>query len=140
MEDLSEQQKEQLIGEIVYKAVKSSGPGGQHVNKTNSKIEIYFNIQNSNSLTEHQKEILLKKLQNKINLAGEIILISQKTRSQLKNKEDATLRFLKLIESNLKEPKKRINTKPTRASKEKRVETKKKIGEKKTRRKLNLED
>lgn len=113
-----------LSAEFIFQASRSSGPGGQNVNKVNSKIELRFNIQNSVILTDDQKEILLSKLSSKISLDGFLIVISQRDRSQLVNKEDAVRKFYELIEKALRPVKRRKSTRPTRSSVEKRLEGK----------------
>ncbi len=110
-----------LSAEFVFQASRSSGPGGQNVNKVNSKIELRFNIQESNILTEDQKQILLAKLSAKISLDGFLIVISQRDRSQLVNKEDAIRKIYCLIEKALQPVKRRKSTRPTRSSVEKRL-------------------
>ncbi len=120
-----------LETEISWKAVRSSGPGGQHVNKTSSKIVLTFNLIGSAGLTENEKELLNNKLANRITAAGDLILESSETRSQHKNKELAFIRFKQLILSSLKKPKPRRKTKPTKASKFKRLRAKKIKSEKK---------
>ena len=121
--------------ELVFSASRSSGPGGQHVNKTSTKIELRFNIPNSVLFTDEEKEILLNKLKNKINSEGELIIVSQESRSQLKNKETALAKFYELIDKALALEKIRKPTKPTKASKEKRLETKRIQSKKKEQRK-----
>ncbi len=121
--------------EILFNPSRSSGPGGQHINKVSTKIELRFHIPNSELLTEEEKAILLQKLKNKINKEGELIIVSQEERSQLKNKEKALEKFYEIIEKALTPPKKRKPTKPTQASKEKRLEEKKLVSEKKSQRK-----
>lgn len=110
-----------LSAEFIFQASRSSGPGGQNVNKVNSKIELRFNIQNSSILTDDQKEILLSKLSTKISLDGFLIVISQRDRSQLVNKEDAIRKLYELIEKALRPVKRRKSTRPTRSSVEKRL-------------------
>ncbi|OQX72299.1 MAG: hypothetical protein B6D61_14175 [Bacteroidetes bacterium 4484_249] len=110
--------------EIVFSASRSSGPGGQHVNKTSTKVELRFNILNSVLFTDEEKIILLNKLKNKINSEGELIIISQESRSQSKNKETALAKFHELIERALTPQKKRIPVKLPKAINEKRLETK----------------
>jgi len=110
-----------LSAEFIFQASRSSGPGGQNVNKVNSKIELRFNIQNSLILTDDQKEKLLSKLSTKISLDGFLIVISQRDRSQLVNKEDAIRKFYKLLEKALRPVKRRKSTQPTRSSVEKRL-------------------
>ncbi|MDO8929920.1 MAG: alternative ribosome rescue aminoacyl-tRNA hydrolase ArfB [Bacteroidota bacterium] len=110
-----------LSAEFIFQASRSSGPGGQNVNKVNSKIELRFNIQNSSILTDDQKEILLSKLSTKISSDGFLIVISQRDRSQLVNKEDAIRKLYELIEKALRPVKRRKRTRPTRSSVEKRL-------------------
>lgn len=110
-----------LSAEFIFQASRSSGPGGQNVNKVNSKIELRFNIQESNILTEDQKQKLLAKLSAKISLDGFLIVISQRDRSQLVNKEDAIRKIYSLIEKALQPVKRRKSTRPTRSSVEKRL-------------------
>ena len=124
-----------LINEFEFKAIRSSGPGGQHVNKTSSKIVVSFQIQNSNGLEENEKERLLKKLATKISLDGYLKLSCSETRSQHQNKVIVIDRMLKLLQLNLKIKTPRKKTKPSRSSIEKRIQTKKKNTFKKLNRK-----
>ncbi len=110
-----------LSAEFIFQASRSSGPGGQNVNKVNSKIELRFNIQNSVILTDDQKEILFSKLSAKVSLDGFLIVVSQRDRSQLVNKEDAIRKLYELIEKALRPVKRRKSTRPTRSSVEKRL-------------------
>jgi ribosome-associated protein len=110
--------------EFVFQASRSSGPGGQNVNKVSSKVELRFNIANSTLLTDDEKALITTKLCTKINKVGELILIAQTARSQFKNKEKVIAKFYMLIEMALTPRKKRINTRPTKASVEKRLEYK----------------
>ncbi|MFK5981723.1 MAG: alternative ribosome rescue aminoacyl-tRNA hydrolase ArfB [Flavobacteriaceae bacterium] len=126
---------ETLLKELEYKAVRSSGPGGQHVNKTASKVEVSFHINNSEAITEDEKEQLTLQLSNKISSEGFLKLTSSETRSQHKNKELVTQRLMDLIEKNRKKPKPRKKTKPSKASKEKRLTNKKEQSTKKLNRK-----
>ena len=127
--------REKFEREILFSASRSSGPGGQHVNKVSTKVELRFNISNSELLSEEEKAILLHKLKNKINKDGELIIISQEERSQIKNKEAAIKKFLKILKEALTPIKERKATKPTRASLEKRLEEKRLVSEKKSQRK-----
>jgi len=130
---------EALSKEANFKAVRSSGAGGQHVNKISSKVILSFNIDNSSILTEVEKELLIKKLQNRITTQNDLILECSETRSQHQNKELVLKRFKEVILSALKKHKKRKKTKPTKASKFKRLRAKKLHSEKKAdRRKPNL--
>ena len=110
--------------EFVFQASRSSGPGGQNVNKVSSKVELRFNITVSAFLSEDEKVILCSQLVNKINKMGELVLIAQADRSQLKNKEKVIEKFYLLLEKALTPQKKRFRTKPTRASVERRLESK----------------
>jgi len=110
-----------LSSEFIFQTSRSSGPGGQNVNKVNSKVELRFQIQNSTILTEIQKELLSAKLSTKISSDGFLIVVSQKDRSQLVNKEDAIRKTYGLIEKALRPVKRRRSTKPTRSSVEKRL-------------------
>lgn len=113
-----------FINEFVFQATRSSGPGGQNVNKVSSKVELRFNLWSSALLDEQEKATIAEKLTNKINKEGELVLVAQTDRSQLKNKEKVIEKFYHLLEKALMPPKKRYKTKPTKASVEKRLESK----------------
>lgn len=117
--------QEQIFTELQFKAIRSSGPGGQHANKVSSKVELSFHIENSAGLTDRQKRRLLLKLGNKLSKEGLLILQCDESRSQHKNKELVIKRFLKLLEKSLIVPKARKKSKPTRSSIEKRLKSKK---------------
>ncbi len=125
----------ELIKELKFKAIRSSGAGGQHVNKVSSKIELTFDVTNSKELSENQKEVLLKKLSTRLTKENVLILFSDETRSQHRNKEIAIKRFLELITQGLKRPKVRRVTKPSRNSVLRKVENKKRQAVKKSLRK-----
>ncbi|GHA44907.1 aminoacyl-tRNA hydrolase [Salinimicrobium marinum] len=127
--------EKQLIQEVSYKAVRSSGAGGQNVNKVSSKVELHFMVSESGAFSESEKERVLKKLQSRLTNNGELILQSDESRSQHKNKELVTQRFLDIIKEALVKPKPRKKTKPSRASKLKRLRKKKMHSEKKSNRK-----
>jgi len=110
--------------EFVFQASRSGGPGGQNVNKVSSKVELRFNIANSVLLSDDEKSVILAKLANKINKLGELVLVAQTDRSQLKNREKVTEKFYLLIDRALTPRKKRLKTNPTRASVERRLESK----------------
>jgi len=110
--------------EFVFSASRSGGAGGQNVNKVSTKVELRINIANSAFLSDEEKAIISEKLANKINNLGELILVCQTERSQLKNKEKVTDKFYMLISKALMPRKKRLNTKPTKASIQKRLESK----------------
>ena len=113
-----------FTNEFVFQATRSGGPGGQNVNKVSSKVELRFNVKNSVLLNEQEKSLIAEKLSNKINKLDEIVLIAQTDRSQLKNKEKVVEKFYSLLEKALMPQKKRYKTRHTRASVEKRLETK----------------
>jgi ribosome-associated protein len=121
--------------EFLFSASRSSGPGGQNVNKVSTKVELRFDIPHSILLKEEEKEILLIQLQKKINSEGILIIVSQSERSQLKNKEKTIEKFYALLKKSLTLKKKRKPTKPNAAAKEKRMEVKRINAEKKVRRK-----
>lgn len=116
--------KEKIISELNFKAVRSSGAGGQNVNKVSSKVVLTFDLINSQSLSEEEKERVQKKLKSKLTLEGVLILNCDEDRSQLKNKEIVTKRFLELIEKSLVIPKERKATKIPKSVIEKRLKDK----------------
>ncbi|NOX48076.1 MAG: aminoacyl-tRNA hydrolase [Chlorobi bacterium] len=124
-----------FIEEMVFSFSRSSGPGGQHVNKVNTKVELRFNINETNLLSDDDKALLFEKTGNKINNQGELVLVSEKYRSQSRNKESVIEKFFEILESALTLPKKRIPIKLSETKKKKRLENKKKQSDKKERRK-----
>jgi ribosome-associated protein len=132
---LEERIKKQLETEVVYSATRSSGPGGQNVNKENTQVELRFTVKNSELFSDEEKEQILLKLKNRINSEGELIVTSQTSRSQIENKEKALEKFFELIEKALTVRKKRLKTAPTLASRIKRLESKKNLAMKKQLRK-----
>ncbi|MCF8369642.1 MAG: aminoacyl-tRNA hydrolase [Bacteroidales bacterium] len=132
---LDEIQKALLIQECEFRATTSSGPGGQHVNKVNTRIELRLDIRNSKVLSEDAKIVIFEKLTNRINSDGILIITAQDERSQLKNKEHCTIRLFELIAKALKPVKKRRPTKPSLSSIKKRLENKRIIALKKEHRK-----
>ena len=129
-----------LIKELSFKAVRSSGSGGQHVNKVSSKIELSFNLQTSLVFTSHQKQRLESKLKHRLTKANVLILQCGESRSQHRNKELVIKRFLVLIKQCLLVSKKRIATKTPKRVKRKRMNDKRKNSEKKqNRRPPNLD-
>lgn len=123
-----------LLPELTFTTSRSSGPGGQHINKVSTKVELRFNILKSEVLSDELKILLIQKLKSKITSLGDLIITSQATRSQLKNKETTIEKFSLILEKALTSPKKRKPTKPSRAAKEKRIESKRKLSEKKDKR------
>ncbi len=133
-------QIELITGELVYKALRSSGPGGQNVNKVSSKIELRYNIEQSQVLNQTQKDIIFTKLKNRINTDGQLVLVNQNSRSQLKNKIEITAFFIDLIQNALTPRIKRVATKPTKLSLIKKAESKRKMSEKKLLRRKPFND
>lgn len=132
---LTEEHKKRLFAECTFSASRSSGPGGQHVNKVNTQVELRFSVNLSEVLLAGEKEIVKIKLKNKINANGELILVSSAERSQWRNKEEVTNNFYHLLEMALRPIKKRIRTSPTKSSRLKRLHGKKVLSQKKTMRK-----
>ena len=124
-----------LISELNFKAVRSSGAGGQHVNKASSKVELTFNLNDSNVFDEDQKTRLISNLKSRLTKDLILILQCDESRSQHKNKALVIERFLGLIHQALKVPKKRKQTKIPESVKLKRLTSKKQLAEKKANRK-----
>ena len=125
----------EILKELRFKGIRSSGAGGQHVNKVSSKIELTFDLENSNFLSDNEKAILKTKLSSKLTKENMLILFSDETRSQHRNKEIAIKRFLELLKTNLIRPKNRRKTKPTKGSIKRKTENKKRVSVKKALRK-----
>ncbi|WP_066632994.1 alternative ribosome rescue aminoacyl-tRNA hydrolase ArfB [Labilibacter marinus] len=123
-----------LQHELVFTTSRSSGPGGQNVNKVNTRVIIHFDVLHSQVLNEQQRMIVFNKLQNRINKEGQLVIACEETRSQLRNKEIAVDLLHQLVQQALKPVVKRKATKPTRSSKLKRLQSKKIKGEKKANR------
>ncbi len=120
--------------ELIFTTSRSSGPGGQNVNKVNTRVELRFNVITSQLLDEEEKQRVMEKLAGRLTNDGELIVTAQESRSQLKNREAAIEKFYVLLEEALKKPKKRKRTRPPAASRKKRLEEKQKHAEKKARR------
>lgn len=126
--------------ELDVRASRSSGAGGQHVNKTSSRIEISWNVRDSKSLTDDERARILSRLASRISEDGAIRVVASETRSQLRNREAAQTRLAETIAKALVVPKKRKRTKPTRAAVEARLTEKKKHSEKKRDRQNRIAD
>ena len=124
------------FSEISFRTSRSGGPGGQNVNKVETKVEILFDANNSPSLTDIQRSIILERLKGRIDSSGILRVTAQRSRSQFQNKEFAVERFVELLRNALKPRKARIETKPTRLAKAKRLLAKRRQSEKKQSRKI----
>nr|WP_262905892.1 alternative ribosome rescue aminoacyl-tRNA hydrolase ArfB [Hymenobacter terricola] len=123
--------------EITFQTSRSSGPGGQNVNKVESRVELRWHLMDSQVLTDLQKALILEKVANQLTAEGLLLITAQDDRSQLRNKEIALARFHALLLRSLRRPKPRKATRPNKAAVRKRLEGKKIQGEKKaSRRKL----
>lgn len=120
-----------LEPELEFSASRSSGPGGQNVNKVNSKITLKFDIRNSTLLTDYEKTILLAKLASRLTVDGVLILTAQDKRSQFQNKEAVQTKFDKIVTKAFEKKKVRKSTKPSKSSVHNRIKKKKQHSEKK---------
>lgn len=137
--NISEDMRAEIEKELRFKTSRSGGKGGQNVNKVETKVELIFDITNSNAFTETEKSLLKSKLSNRITSDGIIKIISQSNRSQYLNKVDSSDKLFELIKIALKKVKKRKQIKLSQAEKEKRLQGKKKTAEKKSSRRFQID-
>jgi ribosome-associated protein len=126
--DAEEVKKQIASSEFMFSASRSRGPGGQNVNKVNTRVELRFNISSSSGLSEQEKERIFLKLKNRISSEGDLIIVSQSERTQLMNRKKVEEKFFRLLAEALTEKPQRKPTRATEASKVKRIEKKKKRG------------
>jgi ribosome-associated protein len=131
-DDLAGPEFEIPDSELVIRVSRSSGAGGQHVNKTASRVEVSWNVRESRALTPEQRDRLLERLSSRLSADGSVRVVASETRSQLRNRELAQERLTELVRRALVVPKKRKPTRPTRGSREARLEAKRRHSQKKT--------
>lgn len=122
------------MSEIEISFIRSSGPGGQHVNKTSTQAELLFDLLASPSIPDPDKRWLASRLTTKLDTAGVLRITAQEHRSQLRNKNAAVEKLQSMLQTALERPKRRKKTRPTRSSVEKRLTSKKKDSDKKKQR------
>lgn len=127
--------KDLVLQELKFRAVRSGGAGGQHVNKVSTKVELILNLASSKAFNQSEKERLFKKLKKRLTSENKLRVLCDESRSQHKNREIAEDRLLELLEEALRVPKKRKKTSPSKASIEKRLKSKRVVAKKKTSRK-----
>lgn len=124
--------------ELNFKTSRSSGAGGQNVNKVETSVTVLWKVAESEFFNDRQKELIQTKLKNRINAEGFLFLTVSENRTQLMNKSKAIEKIVEIVDKALIIPKRRIATKPSRAKKEKRLDSKKKLSEKKENRKFKM--
>lgn len=128
---------EKIVPELKFSASRSSGPGGQHVNKVSTKVSLRWDLNSSQILSLDQKKIIQVKLKDRISKEGVLILHADSSKSQYRNKNEAILKLDQLLKEAFKEDKKRKPTKPSKSAKEKRLKDKQLASKKKELRRRN---
>lgn len=123
-----------FLPELIYQTSRASGPGGQNVNKVESRVELRWNLPASQVLSDLQKQLILEKLANQLTATGDLLVVAQDDRSQLRNKEIALVRFHELLQKSLRRPKPRRATRPSAGAVRQRLEGKKRQSDKKANR------
>ena len=126
--------------ELAFRATRSGGPGGQHVNTSSTRVEVWWDIAGSPTLTEEQRQRLTSRLATRLDAAGRLRLVSSGSRSQLRNREEVTERLVALVAEALKVAKRRKPTRPSRAAKAARLDAKRRRGATKRERRRRPED
>ncbi len=120
--------REQIERELQESFVTAGGPGGQNVNKVATAVQLRFNVKTSQALNDEQKWLIRRALASRITNDGELVIFAQTQRSQQRNREEARERLYDLLTKSMVKPKKRVKTKPSRASQQKRMDSKTKRG------------
>lgn len=126
-------------GELSMRATRAGGPGGQHVNTSSTRVEVRWNVQTSSALDDAQRELLLQRLAGRVDADGSLRVVASDSRSQRQNREAAETRLADLVRRALIVPRTRRPTRPSKAVKRRRLEAKKKQGEKKRERRWKPE-
>tara|TARA_B100000795_G_scaffold200352_1_gene154138 strand:- start:90 stop:497 length:408 start_codon:yes stop_codon:yes gene_type:complete len=127
--------KETIINELTFKAIRSSGAGGQHVNKVSSKVVLSFDLSQSDGFSDRERSLLYKSLSSRLTNAGILSISCDESKSQFQNKDKVIKRFLEIITKGLIVQKRRIATKPSKGSKRRKLDAKKQRGQTKNLRK-----
>ena len=117
--------------ELTFRATRAGGPGGQHVNTSSTRIELLWNLERSRALSRVQRDWLRDRLATRLDADGNVRVVASAFRSQLRNRQDAEERLAALIRRGLMVPKSRKKTRPHRRAVESRLQTKRKLSEKK---------